>query len=182
MGIVITRGRTGARSLQTTLWLPCSIREVFAFFGDAFNLEALTPPFLHFEVLTPPPIRMGPGTLIDYRLRLHGVPLRWQTEITAWNPPHRFVDEQRRGPYRLWVHEHTFESRSGGTAVQDRVRYAHAGGPLIHGLFVARDLRRIFTYRQERLQWLLCGSVPPVGPLHGARYNEARSRVDGEGE
>ena len=95
--------------LTTTQWLPRPLPEVFAFFSDAANLQRITPPFLNFRVLTPAPIAMHAGAIIDYRLGLRGVPLSWKTEITAWDPPHRFVDEQRRGPYRQWIHTHTFE-------------------------------------------------------------------------
>lgn len=151
-----------AQQLERRIWLPRPRDEVFAFFADAGNLELITPPWLRFEVLTPPPIEMGPGTRIDYRLRLHGLPLRWQSEISAWEPPHRFVDEQRRGPYRLWVHEHTFEARDGGTLAGDRVRYAAPGGPLVNRLFVARDLKRIFDYRHEELRRIFGGSGPPA--------------------
>jgi len=126
--------------------------EVFAFFADAGNLQELTPPWLGFEILTPRPIEMGPGTLIDYQLRLHLVPLRWRTEITAWEPPRRFVDEQLRGPYRLWIHEHTFEEDGGGTLCGDFVRYAVPFGALANRLMVARDVRRIFAYREKRLK------------------------------
>ena len=133
------------------VWLPSPIDDVFEFFSDAHNLEMLTPPILRFEVLTPAPIRMSVGTLIDYKLRLRGVPVRWQSEITAWEPPRRFVDEQRRGPYRMWVHEHTFVEKDGGTLAEDKVNYAVPGGALVHKLLVARDVRRIFEYRTERL-------------------------------
>ena len=138
-------------TLRNEVWLPRPINEVFEFFSDAYNLETLTPPILRFEVLTPAPIRMETGTLIDYKLRLRGLPVRWQSEITAWEPPHRFVDEQRRGPYSMWVHEHTFEERGSGTLARDNVRYAVPGGALVHKLFVARDVRSIFEYRAERL-------------------------------
>ncbi|MGB9275140.1 MAG: SRPBCC family protein [Terrimicrobiaceae bacterium] len=96
------------------LWLPRPLGEVFSFFADAGNLELLTPPQLNFHILTPCPLEMRVGLLIEYRLRVRGIPLRWQSEITAWEPPHRFVDEERRGPYRLWQHEHLFEERDGG--------------------------------------------------------------------
>jgi ligand-binding SRPBCC domain-containing protein len=139
------------RLFTAELWLPRPRDEVFRFFGDATNLEAITPPWVNFHILTPAPIVMRPGTLIDYRLRLHGFPLRWQTEITAWEPSVRFVDEQRRGPYRLWRHTHTFEDKDGGTLCRDRVEYAVWGGALIERLFVRRDVARIFAFRQQAL-------------------------------
>ena len=135
----------------TELWLPHPRNEVFAFFGDAHNLERITPPWVKFEVLTPAPIVMRPGILIDYRIRIHGVPVRWRTEISAWQPPFQFVDEQRRGPYRLWHHTHTFEEREGGTLCRDRVRYWPRGGALMNWLFVRKDVERIFEYRRQRL-------------------------------
>lgn len=130
-------------------------REVFAFFADAGNLEALTPPWLRFVVLTPQAFDMGPGARIDYRLKIRGFPVRWASDITVWEPPERFVDEQRRGPYRLWHHEHRFEEHPNGTTVIDHVRYAVPGGPLLERLVqrlaVGPDVERIFDYRQERL-------------------------------
>ncbi|MBN1513991.1 MAG: SRPBCC family protein [Phycisphaerae bacterium] len=137
--------------LESELWLPRPRAEVFPFFANAFNLEMLTPPFLNFRVLTPGPIEMRAGARIDYRLRLHGLPLQWQSEITVWDPPRRFVDEQRRGPYRRWVHEHRFEDRQGGTQVFDSVHYDVYGGPLIERLLVRRDVQNIFAYRHRRL-------------------------------
>ncbi|MFQ5990046.1 MAG: SRPBCC family protein [Candidatus Methylomirabilales bacterium] len=133
-------------------WVPRPLEEVFRFFADASNLEILTPPWLHFKILTPGRIQMKPGTLIDYRIRLHGVPIHWQSEVMVWEPPHRFVDEQRRGPYRIWIHEHSFSTRDGGTVVEDRVEYAVPGGTLVQKHFVAPDLQRIFDYRRQRLQ------------------------------
>jgi ligand-binding SRPBCC domain-containing protein len=94
---------------------------------------------------------MRTGTVIDYRLSLRGVPITWRSEITEWDPPHRFVDEQRTGPYRRWKHAHVFESRDGGTLVSDRVEYATWGGVLVNAVFVAPELRRIFDYRQAAL-------------------------------
>src|SRR5579871_2259342 len=102
-------------TFTTELWLPRDRPAVFSFFADAHNLETLTPPWLNFEVLTPRPIEMRAGAKIDYQLRVHGIPLRWQSEITAWQPPSQFVDAQRRGPYRQWIHTHTFEEKNGGT-------------------------------------------------------------------
>ena len=138
--------------LEAELWLPRPRAEVFAFFADAHNLEAITPPWLRFEVLTPRPIAMRPGTLIDYRIRIHGVPVRWRTEITGWQPPYQFVDEQLRGPYKLWHHTHSFEERDGGTLCLDRVRYSPRGGALMNWLFVRRDVEKIFAYRRRRLE------------------------------
>jgi ligand-binding SRPBCC domain-containing protein len=138
--------------LERGLWLPWPPVEAFPFFADARNLERITPPWLHFSVLTPDPIAMGEGTLIDYRLRLHGVPLRWRTRITVWDPPRRFVDEQVRGPYRLWRHEHRFDPDGGGTRARDRVEYAARGGALAAALLVRRDLDRIFDYRRAALE------------------------------
>lgn len=139
-------------TLTAELWLPQPRDLVFTFFADARNLEAITPPLLHFEIVTPSPIFMRVGARIDYRLRLHGIPLRWQSEITAWDPPLRFVDEQRRGPYRQWIHTHEFEERDGGTLCRDHVVYAVPGGRIINWLLVRRDVERIFTYRQTVLR------------------------------
>ena len=139
-------------TLHAEQLLPRPRDEVFSFFADARNLEALTPPWLKFEVLTPAPIEMRPGALIDYRIRVHGLPIRWRTEITAWNPPHRFVDVQLSGPYTLWHHTHTFEERNGGTLCCDDVRYRPRGGALMNWLFVDRDVKKIFDFRQERLR------------------------------
>jgi ligand-binding SRPBCC domain-containing protein len=140
--------------LRTSIRLPRPLAEVFAFFADASNLEALTPPFLRFRILNPRPVEMRPGALIDYRIRLRGLPVTWRTRITEWEPPHRFVDEQLRGPYRLWVHEHTFEEVEGGTLCADHVRYAVPGGALVNRFLVEPDVRRIFAYRHEKLQQL----------------------------
>jgi ligand-binding SRPBCC domain-containing protein len=130
--------------------VPGAPDEVFAFFADAFNLEEITPPWLHFRVDAEGPIAMRPGTLIPYRLRLHGVPVRWLTRIEAWEPARRFQDVQLRGPYRVWRHTHTFAPHEGGTAMRDRVDYALPLGPLgrlAHAALVRRDLKRIFDFR-----------------------------------
>jgi hypothetical protein len=132
--------------------LPVPTGEAFAFFADAPNLEAITPPWLHFRMVTPQPIVMGLGTLIDYRLRLHAVPLRWLTRIELWEPGRGFADVQMRGPYRLWHHTHSFSSRRGGTMMRDVVRYALPFGPLgrvARAALVRRDLDRIFDFRRE---------------------------------
>lgn len=136
---------------ESSLWLPRPLDDVFAFFSDASNLEVITPPWLKFSVMTPVPIEMRPGTLIDYRLRFRGFPLRWRSEITAWDPPHRFSDAQVKGPYRQWIHEHTFVGQDGGTLAGDRVEYAVWGGALANALVVRRDVERIFDYRRQTL-------------------------------
>ncbi|MGD2154896.1 MAG: SRPBCC family protein [Gemmatimonadales bacterium] len=137
--------------LEARTELARPLDEVFDFFANAHNLEALTPAFLRFEILTPDPIILRKGTIIDYRLRLRGIPVRWRSEISVWEPPHRFVDTQLRGPYRWWIHEHRFEPAGRGTLMTDRVEYGVLGGDIVHGLFVAPDLRRIFAYRAERV-------------------------------
>jgi ligand-binding SRPBCC domain-containing protein len=134
------------------------VERAFAFYADERNLEPLTPPWLHFEVTSPRPIAMRAGALLEYRLRLHGVPIAWRTRIDAWEPPRRFTDFQEQGPYALWEHTHTFESDGAATIIHDRVRYAIPYGPLgalAHRLFVRRDLERIFDYRRDALEALL---------------------------
>ncbi len=139
------------RLFRDELLLPRPLAEIFPFFAEARNLEKITPPWLQFEVLTPDPIAMRPGTLIDYRIRVRGVPIRWRTEIVAWEPPHRFIDTQLTGPYRLWHHTHTFEDRGDSTLCRDEVRYWPLGGALIDWLFVRRDVTGIFKYRRKIL-------------------------------
>jgi ligand-binding SRPBCC domain-containing protein len=144
--------RTGTLLRQQLL--PRALDELFPFFAEARNLEHLTPPWLRFSVLTPEPIAMCAGATIDYRLRWRGLPIRWRSEIAVWDPPHRFVDRQVHGPYRLWHHEHSFEARPEGTMVTDRVDYAAPFGRLSHRLIVDRDVARIFDYRQQALEAL----------------------------
>lgn len=161
-------------TLTRELWLPRPRDEVFPFFAEARNLEVLTPSWLQFEVLTPAPIEMRPGTLIDYRIRVHGVPIRWRTEIAEWRPPRRFVDVQVRGPYILWHHTHTFEERDGGTLCRDLVRYYPRGGALVNWLFVRRDVERIFAYRARRMTELF-----PAPAGSGSGSAEAPSAASG---
>lgn len=142
------------RELTRELWLPQPRDEIFAFFADAGNLQAITPPWLNFRILTPLPIAMRAGTLIDYQIRLRGMPMRWRTEITRWDPPYCFVDRQIRGPYSRWEHEHTFEERDGGTLVRDHVIYEVPGGPLeplLHRWLIGPDLGRIFDFRRDQM-------------------------------
>jgi ligand-binding SRPBCC domain-containing protein len=139
--------------------LDADVDTVFAFFADPLSLEAITPPLLGFAVVTPAPIAMGFGTFIQYRLRLHGVPMRWDTLIQVWEPPRRFVDVQVRGPYRLWHHTHELTALDDGrTLMRDTVRYDlgfGALGALAHRVIVRRDLEAIFAYRAERVPALL---------------------------
>ena len=138
--------------LERSQFVPRPRGEVFPFFADAANLERLTPPFLGFTILTPQPIEMRPGARIDYRIRLNGIPMTWQTEITEFVPGERFVDVQLRGPYKLWRHTHTFTDTLGGTELGDRVEYELPLGPLgrlAHRAFVHRQLKTIFDYRAQ---------------------------------
>ena len=128
------------------------IGEVFDFFSRAENLEQITPASIHFNIITPTPIEMKRGALIDYSIRLHGVPIQWRTEIESWEPPYRFTDQQLQGPYKKWFHEHSFESLGPNeTLVKDRVHYIPRFGALVHKFFVKPDLMKIFTYRQDSL-------------------------------
>jgi ligand-binding SRPBCC domain-containing protein len=132
--------------------------EVFEFFSSASNLALLTPSQMRFEMITPGPIEMGPGTLLEYRLRVHGIPLRWISRIEVWEPGHRFVDRQIKGPYKLWLHTHEFEQTPEGTRVSDSVRYELPLGLLgeLGGMqLVGRDLARIFDYRRDAVMKLL---------------------------
>lgn len=138
--------------LKASMQVQCPIERVFEFFSDAANLEAITPPWLNFQILTPMPLEMSQGALLDYKIRLHYVPIKWRTEICVWQPPHKFVDQQLKGPYKKWYHEHTFEDAGNGiTNVNDDVHYIPRGGSLIHRLLVKPDLEKIFAYRQSRL-------------------------------
>ncbi len=137
--------------LHTEVWLPVPRQRVFAFFAEAENLQALTPEWLGFTILSPRPITMGRNTIIDYRISLRGIPMKWRTDIIVWEPPDLFVDSQVRGPYKRWVHTHQFSETDGGTLVEDTVDFDMFGGRLMLW-YVARDLRRIFTYRHDALR------------------------------
>ena len=145
-------------TLEAEMWLPMAIEEVFAFFSDITNLDRMTPPWVHFQTLMPRPIDMRAGTLLEHRLRIHGVPIYWESEITVWLPPTQFVDEQRRGPYKRWVHRHDFVADAGGTWIRDHVDYRPRGwicAALVNRWLVAPDLRRIFAYRHQKIREVL---------------------------
>lgn len=135
-------------------WVRQDLDRVFNFFARAENLEALTPAFLRFQIARTPP-RMEAGARIEYRLRIHGLPVRWKTVIESWSAPHSFVDVQAKGPYRLWRHTHKFWSENGGTWIEDTVRYALPFGligQMVHRAIVARDVAGIFDYRERKIR------------------------------
>ncbi len=138
--------------LERAQYVDRPLEEVFAFFAEARNLERLTPPWLSFRMLTPEPITMQQGERIEYRLRVHGIPVRWVSVIESWEPGKGFVDRQVLGPYKMWHHTHAFEALGPGTLVRDRVRYAIPFGPvgdLAQRVFVGRDLDRVFAFRRD---------------------------------
>lgn len=140
--------------LEQEQFIARPVDEVFPFFAHAGNLDRITPAWLRFRIVTPLPIQMRPGAVLDYRLRYRGVPVRWQTEIEAWEPGVRFVDRALRSPYALWHHTHTFAAVDGGTRMCDIVRYALPFGPLgriAHGVLVRRDVERIFAFRRAEI-------------------------------
>jgi ligand-binding SRPBCC domain-containing protein len=147
---------------ETEQVLAAPLGRAFAFYSDAGNLEGITPPFLQFRIVTARPIEMRVGTVIDYSLRLHGVRFAWRSVITVWEPPldgerGRFVDEQVKGPYRFWIHEHVLERAGSGTVVRDRVRYGVPGGRLVERWFVRPRIEAIFAYRAEATKRLIDG-------------------------
>lgn len=150
--------------LARTQIIERSLNATFAFFGDAYNLEKITPEFLRFRILTPRPIVMKAGTLIDYSLSLFGFPFQWQTRIEKWEPGVSFVDRQVTGPYALWVHTHIFKTlEANRTLMQDRVEYQLPLGLLgdvAHALFVEATLKKIFDHRAEVTAQLLAPLLP----------------------
>jgi ligand-binding SRPBCC domain-containing protein len=146
-----------AHRLEREQFVPRPASEVFEFFSKAENLERITPPWLGFEIKTPLPIEMKEGALIDYRIKLLGVPMKWRTRIDVWEPGVRFVDRQLSGPYSLWRHLHEFEEVPGGTRMRDVVDYDLPLGPLgtiAHVAFVKRQLTTIFDFRVATIEGL----------------------------
>jgi len=138
-------------------WIPRPLEETFAFFAKPENLQEITPPFLQFRIARAEP-ELHAGSLIDYRLRIHGFPVRWTSEIAVWEPPHRFIDTQVRGPYALWQHQHGFAALGDGTLISDEVHYALPLGflgEIARVLMVRRDVEQIFEYRRKKLEELL---------------------------
>ena len=158
-------------TLKKSINLPLSLDEVFAFFNRPENLERLTPPFLRFHILTPPPLQMHNGAVFDYQIRLAGLPMRWTSLITNYEPPHQFVDIQLRGPYAFWHHRHSFVPREGGIDVIDEVHYDvgfSVLGKLMHRLVVQHQLNTIFAYREKVVKELFA----PAG--QGSRPQDVR--------
>ena len=143
--------------LNASMFVPVPLDRVFGFFADAANLQRITPPELHFSVATAQPLTIGQGSVIDYRLKLIGIPFTWRSLISEWQPPHEFVDEQLRGPYRYWHHRHRFFDEAGGTRIDDQVHYELPLSPLgdIAWPLVRIQLGRIFRYRQKVIRELL---------------------------
>jgi len=131
------------------------IEEVFSFFSNAENLNKLTPPILDFKILTPLPIAMKRGALIDYKIKLNGIVFKWKTKITAWEPNKRFEDTQLKGPYKVWIHEHLFEVVNGKVKMTDTVTYEAPGGflePLINKFYISKKVAEIFEFRTKMLE------------------------------
>lgn len=152
------------QTLQREEWIPSPLEQVFSFFGDAENLERITPPWLNFQILSPRPIQMAVGTKIVYQIRWHGPRMRWTTEIVEWNPPFGFVDVQLKGPYRLWRHSHSFAKQRDGTLMRDLVCYELPFGwlgQIAHAAIVRKNLAEIFDYRVRAISEIFARREQP---------------------
>ena len=148
--------------LYRTQFIKHSINKVFLFFSKPENLEQITPPNLNFSIITPRPIEMKQGLLIDYKVRIKGIPVRWRSLISSYEPPYSFIDQQIEGPYSTWIHNHTFEEKDGGTLVTDHVKYQipfGLFGRIAHFIFVAKDLKNIFDYREKTISSVFKNSL-----------------------
>lgn len=140
--------------LRKQVLVPAPLEDVFSFFSKAENLNLITPPWLHFKILTPSPIKMEENASIDYSIKIFGFGMAWKSKITVWQPPHRFTDLQMKGPYRHWEHTHIFEEKEGNTYMEDVVRYAAPGfvlSPLLHFFFIRPRLEKIFVFRETSI-------------------------------
>ncbi|HSA58327.1 MAG TPA: SRPBCC family protein [bacterium] len=144
-------------TLRRSLWVPKPLDEVFSFFSDARNLERITPKWLKIGSMKRPE-PMVEGACIKHKLKIRGIPVTWVSEITEWDPPYGFVDEQKKGPYRLWRHEHRFREERDGTVCEDIVKYAVLGGEFVNRFLIAPDLKKLFDYRQDKLKAILVRS------------------------
>lgn len=155
LGVRYQEGLVPVSQFTTEITVDAPLDTVFEFFSRAEDLEKITPRSLRFKILTPLPIEMGTGTLIEYRIRLFGIPFKWLSEITVWEPERRFVDVQRNGPYRMWEHEHRFRREGSSTRMWDTVRFEPPGGlfsPILDALFVRKQVKRIFEHRAAAIK------------------------------
>lgn len=142
-------------TLQRATFINRPVDEVFHFFSNPVNLARITPPAFRLRIITPQPVVIQQGTIIDYKIKALGIPFKWRTEITVWQPPHRFVDIQVHGPYSLWTHEHVFEAKDGGTLMHDRLQFRSPGWvlePLINKLLVQPKIEELFDHREACLK------------------------------
>jgi len=142
------------RKLKRTILIPAPIERVFDFFSLADNLNLIIPPWLKFQILTPGPIRMELNTVIDFALKIYGIPVQWRSEITEWHPPGSFTDKQIKGPYAIWEHKHSFFAKDNGTIMEDTVIYSVPGfifEPVVNVLMVGWRLKKIFDFREEKI-------------------------------
>ena len=161
-------------TLERRQTVPSPLETVFSFFAEPRNLARITPPWLAFRLVSAGDLVMAEGLRLEYRVRPLGAPMRWVSRITVWDPPHRFADEQERGPYRYWHHLHEFRAVPGGTELLDRVTYALPLGPLgrlAHALVVRPQLRAIFRFRERVIGATVGASPTPVAGAGGGRMS-----------